>query len=141
MNIRFLLRVKDRVSGALGYIAGPKSPTEEAGAEIVEEAKEGSPTPPTPSFSEVTALSLQELEYPLNLFTAGNLCHPYLSLPYPGLLHCIVEYPPRAPVPVPLPSNRCGCRSYRKEESAAVKRMVPGVLERVNMAKYHRPRC
>lgn len=79
-------RVKDRVSGALGYIAGPKSPTEEAGAEIVEEAKEGSPTPPTPSFSEVTALSLQELEYPLNLFTAGNLCHPYLSLPYLDIL-------------------------------------------------------
>jgi len=79
-------RVKDRVSGALGYIAGPKSPTEESGAEIVEEAKEGSPTPPTPSFSEVTALSLQELEYPLNLFTAGNLCHPYLSLPYLDIL-------------------------------------------------------
>ena len=79
------------MSGALGYIAGPKSPTEESGAEIVEEAKEGSPTPPTPSFSEVTALSLQELEYPLNLFTAGNLCHPYLSLPYLGNFYLFIK--------------------------------------------------
>ena len=37
-----------------------------------------------PSFADVTALSLQDLEFPLNLFTAGNICHPYLSLPYLG---------------------------------------------------------
>ena len=42
-----------------------------------------------PSFADVTALSLQDLEFPLNLFTAGNICHPYLSLPYLGNISII----------------------------------------------------
>lgn len=85
-------KVKDRLSGALGYIAGAKgnegNPDQEQGVEADESpASNPSPPPPElPDFSAICALSLQELGLPLKVFTAGNLCHPYLSLPYLDVL-------------------------------------------------------
>ena len=35
---------------------------------------------------QVCGLSLAELGLPLRLYTAGHLCHPYLSLPYLDIL-------------------------------------------------------
>ena len=42
--------------------------------------------PELPSFSLVCSLTLPELGLPPKMYTAGNLCHPYLSLPYLDVL-------------------------------------------------------
>ena len=55
-------RVKDRLSGALGYIAGSKSPTGESLPEqAAGEEKVGESPPELPDFSRVSALTLDEL--------------------------------------------------------------------------------
>ena len=88
-------KVKDKFSGALGYMAGPKSP--EPGveaAEVAEPVVEAPPPPELPDFGKVCSLGLPELGLPLSLYRGGNLCHPYLSLPYLDILTqpCIHGY-------------------------------------------------
>jgi len=87
------VKVKDRLSGAIGYLAGTKggpsqsaSVTDLSEVSSVNEATEVIEEIPIPSLSKVSALSLKELGLPLRIFTAGNLCHPYLSLPYLDIL-------------------------------------------------------
>jgi len=87
-------KVKDRLSGAMGYIAGTKPPPSQSPsvadlsqvAEDVEESAVVVESPEMPSFSKVSALTLSDLGMPLRVYTAGNLCHPYLSLPYLDIL-------------------------------------------------------
>jgi len=81
-------KVKDRLSGALTYMSGSKSEQNIAGhAQDTEAEESGDPRPPpAPSFTEVCALSLSSLGMPLRLWEGGNLCHPYLSLPYLDIL-------------------------------------------------------
>ena len=91
-------KVKDKVSGALGYIAGSsaKPSVEDLPQQIANEEQVDAPPPPPelPDFAKVCNLSLGELGLPLRLYTAGNLCHPYLSLPYVDILTqpCIRGY-------------------------------------------------
>jgi len=87
-------KLKGRFSGAMGYIAGynknnesnveevvieqqQQQEEEEAAEEVIEAA---------PDFARASALSLSDLGMPPKLFTGGNLCHPYLSLPYLDIL-------------------------------------------------------
>jgi len=86
-------KVKDRLSGAIGYIAGTKpgpsqSPSTTDLSQVAETAEEVTvpEEPELPSFSKVSNLTLSELGLPLRVYTAGNLCHPYLSLPYLDIL-------------------------------------------------------
>ena len=88
--------MKDRFSGALGYMSGTKAP-ELPGPEDSPCPPAEVPEPPCtdlPDFPLVCSLGLQELGLPLRLYTAGNLCHPYLSLPYLDILTqpCIRGY-------------------------------------------------
>jgi len=90
-------KVKDKVSGALGYISGSSArpSVEDLPQQITdEEQMEAAPPPELPDFAKVCSLGLGELGLPLRLYTAGNLCHPYLSLPYVDILTqpCIRGY-------------------------------------------------
>ena len=90
-------KVKDKVSGALGYIAGSSvRPSVEDLPQQITDEEQGEAVPPTelPDFARVCSLGLGELGLPLRLYTAGNLCHPYLSLPYVDILTqpCIRGY-------------------------------------------------
>ena len=68
-------RVKDRLSGALGYIAGSKSPTGESlpaeQAAAAGEEKIGESPPELPDFSRVSALTLDEL---------GKILFPFFNI-------------------------------------------------------------
>ena len=90
-------KVKDKVSGALGYISGSSArpSVEDLPQQVTEEEQlEAAPPPELPDFAKVCSLGLGELGLPLRLYTAGNLCHPYLSLPYVDILTqpCIRGY-------------------------------------------------
>ena len=65
-------RVKDRLSGALGYIAGSKSPTGESlPAEPAADEKVGESPPELPDFSRVSGLTLDEL---------GKILFPFFNI-------------------------------------------------------------
>ena len=82
--------IKGKLSGALGYITGYKEEDiegeksengdEEAGTDGAEEAI------PVPNFKTIASTPANEYGLPLNIFTCGNLCHPYLSLSYLDIL-------------------------------------------------------
>jgi len=74
--------IKGRLSGAIGYLSnfngGRVAPTEEARDEpvVATTARTASP------FSAHASVDAESVGLPLQIFTGGNLCHPYLSLSY-----------------------------------------------------------
>ena len=82
--------VKGKLTGALGYIAGYKTATADGQAEVpaAEQEVDGaeSAIPVAPNFATVANMTSSDLGLPLNIFTGGNLCHPYLSLSYLDIL-------------------------------------------------------
>ena len=85
-----LNNVKGKLSGALGYIAGYKTASDnsaEAPAATDHEADGAEPAISIlPNFATVANMTSKDLGLPLNIFTGGNLCHPYLSLSYLDIL-------------------------------------------------------
>ena len=86
-------KVKDCMSGPMGYIAGgnpesgpSQSPSVGDLSQVAEGGEEVIPTPleepELPSFTKVSALTLSDLGLPnpMRVYTAGNLCHPYLDI-------------------------------------------------------------
>ena len=82
--------VKGKLTGALGYIAGYKTATADGQAEVpaAEQEVDGAEAaiPVAPNFATVANMTSSDLGLPLNIFTGGNLCHPYLSLSYLDIL-------------------------------------------------------
>ncbi len=78
-----LHNVKGKLSGAIGYISGYKP--DEASADAVDGgAVEAIPI--APNFAAVASMDSSTFGLPLNIFTGGNLCHPYLCLSYLDIL-------------------------------------------------------
>lgn len=84
--------VRSRISGAFGYIAGQKPNSSDS---ISKESTNEESIPSTlpveeavnlPNFQTVANLPMEIYGLPLNIFTGGNLCHPYLSLSYLDVL-------------------------------------------------------
>jgi hypothetical protein len=74
--------INRKLSGALGYIAGysegqQKSDVPEGTEAAIQIA---------PNFATIAGMNSQDFGLPLNIFTGGNLCHPYLSLSYLDVL-------------------------------------------------------
>ena len=82
--------VKGKLTGALGYIAGYKTAASDGQAEVpaAEQEVDGAEAaiPVAPNFATVANMTSSDLGLPLNIFTGGNLCHPYLSLSYLDIL-------------------------------------------------------
>jgi len=90
-NSESLTNLSSKLKGAIGYISGSKaSSNNDLNKAATEQAEEAVPedfkAEDVPDFSKAASCSLQELGLPLKIFTAGNLCHPYLSLPYLDIL-------------------------------------------------------
>ena len=77
--------VKGKLSGALKYIAGDNSAEPPTAAEHEVDGAEAA-IPIAPNFATVANMTSRDLGLPLNIFTGGNLCHPYLSLSYLDIL-------------------------------------------------------
>ncbi len=80
----------EKVSGLKGKISGyfssfNKDETTKEHVEAAEEVEETSMTP-APSFNAISATVARDFGLPLEIFTGGNLCHPYLSLSYLDML-------------------------------------------------------
>ena len=84
--------VRGKLTGALGYIAGYKassdnlSDSQAAAAAAIEDDGAEAAISILPNFATVANMSSKDLGLPLNVFTGGNLCHPYLSLSYLDIL-------------------------------------------------------
>ena len=81
--------VKGKLSGALGYIAGYKTASDNPADNAVAEHEVGGAETAIsilPNFATVANMTSKDLGLPLNIFTGGNLCHPYLSLSYLDIL-------------------------------------------------------
>jgi hypothetical protein len=81
--------IKGHLSGALDYIStlsGRVAPAEEAKEDAVAatgSAESSGPPSRTPSpFAAHASVMVDAVGLPLQIFTGGNLCHPYLSLSY-----------------------------------------------------------
>ena len=87
--------IKNRLTGAFGYIAGIKpNSSDSLGREdqrsvssledgVGDKAEEAIPAP---SFQTINSMKTEAFGLPLNIFTGGNLCHPYLSISYLDIL-------------------------------------------------------
>lgn len=89
-NSESLNNLSSKLKGAIGYISGNNKSNNDLHKAATEQAEEVVPedfkAEDVPDFAKAATCSLQELGLPLKIFTAGNLCHPYLSLPFLDIL-------------------------------------------------------
>ena len=95
--------LKGRLSGAFGYIGSSFKSSSDSLSETLQQAKKEEETKtsleaieelegaeeaviPAPNFQSVASVPIEAFGLPLNIFTGGNLCHPYLSLAYLDIL-------------------------------------------------------
>jgi len=89
-NSESLNNLSSKLKGAIGYMSGNNKSNNDLNRAATEQAEEVLPedfkVEDVPDFAKAASCSLQELGLPLKIFTAGNLCHPYLSLPFLDIL-------------------------------------------------------